>query len=112
VRRLTLLAVLALGLAACGGSSEAAKPVRVEFGTTGGNIRPQTYAITVNGNLATQLRKAGHPGGLISCAGTLPDVAALYIRVGGSTVLKVRGSCDPSFTRLWKKLYALRGASG
>jgi hypothetical protein len=104
--------VIALGLAACGGSSQAAKPVQVVFGTTGGNILPQKYALTVNGELANQLRKAGTPGGVLSCKGTLPDVAAMYIRVDGRMVLTVHGSCDPSFTRLWNKLYALRGTSG
>jgi hypothetical protein len=110
VRWLILLAVLALGLAACGGSSQAAKPVKVEFGTTGGNIRPQAFVLTVNGDLASELQKALGAGGLTSrqCAGLLPDAAAEYIRVGGRTVT-VHGSCEPRFTGLWNKLYALRG---
>jgi hypothetical protein len=112
VRRLLLIAAIALGLAACGGSSQAAKPMRVEFGTKGGNIRPRTFAITVSGSPANQLRKLGTPGGVLSCKGTLPDVAAIYIRVEGRMVMTVHGSCYPSFTRVWKKLYALRGSSG
>jgi hypothetical protein len=109
VRRLSLLAVLALGLGACGGSSRAAKPVQVVFGTTGGNIRPQKFVLTVSGNLAKQL--SDQSGGVLTCKGTLPDVAATYVRMEGRT-FTVRGSCDPEFARLWNKLYALRGASG
>jgi hypothetical protein len=110
MRRLVLIAVLVLGLAACGSSSQAAKPVRVQFGTAGGSIRPQTFALTVNGDLASEVQKALAPGGLPdrSCPGTMPDAAAEFIRVGGHTVT-VRGSCEPHFTRLWNKLHALRG---
>jgi hypothetical protein len=109
VRRLFLIAVLALGLAACGGSSRTGSPLRVEFGTSGGNIRPQKFVVTVSGDLANRLRDQA--GGLLTCEGTLPDVAAAYVRMDGRT-FTVHGSCDPSFSHLWRKLYALRGASG
>jgi hypothetical protein len=107
VRRLSLIAVLALGLAACGGSSQAAKPLRVEFGIAGGNILPRKYTLSVNGHLASELRSAFGSGGLVSrrCSGMLPDVAGEYIRVGGRTVTVV-GACEPRFTQLWKTLYA------
>lgn len=109
MRRLFLVAVLALGLAACGGSSQPANSLQVEFGTKGGNIRPQKFVVTVSGGLAKQLRDQG--GGVVTCKGTLPDVAAEYVRMEGRT-FTVHGACVPYFTRIWNKLYALRGASG
>jgi len=109
MRRFGALAVLALALAACGGSSHGFKPLRVEFGTSGGNILPQKFVVTVNGDLANRLRHQS--GGVLTCKGTLPDVAAAYVRIEGRT-FTVRGSCDPGFTHLWRRLYALRGAPG
>jgi hypothetical protein len=38
-----------------------------------------------------------------NCKGTLPDVAATFIRVGASTV-RVHGNCVPRYSRLWKAL--------
>jgi hypothetical protein len=38
-----------------------------------------------------------------ACPGTLPDVAAQFIRVGGRTV-RVHGSCLLRFNRLWAAL--------
>ena len=111
MRRLALVGLLALGLAACGGSSQGGKPTRVEFGTAGGNILPRKYTLSVNGNLASELQRAIGQGGLVSkqCPGTLPDEAGEYIRFQGRTVT-VRGACELRFSRLWKKLYMLRGA--
>jgi len=107
MRRLALLPAVVF-LAACGGSSQAGARVRVEFGTVGGNIRPQRLQVTVNGDLANQLRKVTRSGRVVNCAGMSPDFAADYISVGGHT-LTVRGYCDPSFTRLWRRLSDLPG---
>ncbi len=103
MRRLAPAAVLVLALAACGGSS---KSLHVEFGTSGGNILPHAFSVSVNGNLAGDLRSAFASAGFVSrqCSGTLPDEATEYIRIDGRKV-SVRGACEPRFTRLWNKLY-------
>ena len=112
MRRTLLLGFVVLALAACGGAS-AAKPLQVEFGMSGGNIRPQRFSVTVNGNLASELRSAFALDGVTNrnCPATLPDMASEYIRVDGRTVT-VHGECEPPFQRLVQKLYGLAGAHG
>jgi hypothetical protein len=38
-----------------------------------------------------------------TCAGTLPDVASTFVRIGARTV-RVHGECVPRYARLWKAL--------
>jgi hypothetical protein len=96
------------------------------FGRTGGNIMPfsvtiaTTGAITATGpapthvdavtkqrlaalnRVALDVRFTTLPA-VTNCPGTLPDVAATFIRVGGRTV-RVHGSCVKRFNRLWTAL--------
>jgi hypothetical protein len=96
------------------------------FGQAGGNIRPFTIAIGIDGSVrasgrATVGRKhltrvelgelnrlavTSRFGALperTNCKGSLPDFATSFIRVGPRTV-RVRGGCLPAYQRLWKAL--------
>jgi hypothetical protein len=113
VRWLTLLAVLALGFAACGSSD--VKGAAIKFGRTGGSIRPQRFDLEVNGmnppvvlSLDRQVRAVWSGLDSRQCTGTLPDVATEYIRFEGRTV-RVHGNCESAFTRLWNTLFAATG---
>lgn len=124
MRRLSLLVILALGLAACGAAGSSNKALKIAFGWTGGTIFPVSFTIAPSGAAtenshppvkATQLSsaevvklsglvRAAFPG-LKSeqCPGTLPDVSARYITALGKTVT-VRGMCEPGFTKLFNEL--------
>jgi hypothetical protein len=101
-------------------------PSGFAFGRLGGNIRPYTVRIANTGDVhvdgpARVGRKLLAPAVIgrlnlkavevgfarlppaRSCAGTLPDVAYTFIRVGAETV-RVRGTCVPEYTRLWHAL--------
>jgi hypothetical protein len=136
VRRLILLAVLSLGLAACGssgtpatGPGQTGHPIQVEFGVTGGNIVPFTISISPDGKINEQgtLRvgkkhvasatvaslsdavRSDLPGlSDRQCKGTLPDVGSRFIKADGKTVT-VHGSCEAGFERLWSQLTAAAG---
>ena len=96
------------------------------FGRSGGNIRPFRVVITTDGGVTVtgaarigrmhltrvqlgvvnRIAATGSFGSLprtTSCAGTLPDVATTFIRVGPRTVT-VHGSCVPEFQHLWAAL--------
>jgi hypothetical protein len=96
------------------------------FGRAGGNIQPFRVVIATDGNVhATGATHVGRThltriqlgelnrlaatnsfGSLprsTSCAGTLPDVAATFIRVGPRTVT-VHGGCLAAYQRLWTAL--------
>jgi hypothetical protein len=96
------------------------------FGRTGGNIMPFSIVIASGGHvtatgpapehtttvsklrLATLDRAAAAAKlqtmpAMTSCPGTLPDIAAQYIRVGRRTV-RVHGTCVARFNRLWTAL--------
>lgn len=127
MRRLVVLAVSAAALAACGSSaaSTSARPLRIVFGVGGGNIAPFQVTIEPTGRIRASgsMRPRRHRlsrakvaslSGLVrkdlaaglrsrECAGTLPDVASEFIRAAGRTV-RVHGSCEPRFHRLWKTL--------
>jgi hypothetical protein len=135
VRRLAVLAVLALGLAACGSSGSSATPAdafRVTFGVAGGNIAPWTVVIrpdgvvttrrsthaTVDGRLSPAKRARlfrdvhdAFASGLRSrrCPGTLPDVATSYI-AAEHHIARVHGACEPEFTGLWNELVRASGS--
>ena len=96
------------------------------FGRLGGNIRPYTVSIAGDGRVhvsgpvaagrmkltAAQLtsldravadaRFAALPA-MTNCAGTLPDIATTFIRVGAKTV-RVHGSCVPRYAKLFTAL--------
>jgi len=122
VRRLTLLAVLALGLAACGGSGT--QNLKITFGLSGGTMRPYSVTIAPGGAVTTTGLPYGKPkpvtsgkdaelSGLVrkgfadfkndQCPGTFPDESAMFITALGRTIT-VRGSCEPGFTQLWNSL--------
>jgi hypothetical protein len=96
------------------------------FGRTGGNIRPFRVAISTDGaihatgaapahedklsklELAT-LNRVAYETGFATlpvhrvCVRALPDAATLFIRVGGRTI-RLHGTCEPRFSRLWTTL--------
>ncbi|MDX6466585.1 MAG: hypothetical protein QOI27_1625 [Gaiellaceae bacterium] len=128
VRRIAPL-VLLLGLAAgVLPAASAVQPTGFAFGRLGGNIRPYTVSIANSGTvrtsgavevgrmmltsvqLATLNRVATETNfvklpAATNCAGTLPDVASTFVRVGARTV-RVHGGCVPRYQRLLKALQA------
>ncbi len=103
------------------------------FGRSGGNIQPFRVVIATDGNV--QVTGAAHTGrshltriqlgelnriaainsfgtlpSSTNCAGTLPDVAATFIRVGPRTV-SVHGGCVAAYQRLWTALTHTVGLS-
>lgn len=123
MRRALFLCAAGLALAPAAAASQQAG---FAFGRSGGNIRPYTVTIAADGRVSvsgpvqvgrtrltpTQLGTLAKLASLIrfatlpkttDCAGTLPDVAATFVRVGGRTV-HVHGGCVPRYTRLWKAL--------
>jgi hypothetical protein len=118
---LTVTLVLALAPAA------AASPQRgFAFGRLGGNIQPYTVSIASNGKIAvsgpaTAVRKNLTPAQLVAlgravtdarfgslppmtnCPGTLPDIAATFIRFGAKTV-RVHGNCVPRYAKVFTAL--------
>ena len=120
-----IAALAAAGAAAAGGYT---------FGRVGGNIRPYTVTISPGGLVRTsgavnvgrkqltaaQLASLSGVAASVkfatlpqttNCAGTLPDIAATYVRVGTHTV-RVRGNCLPRYARMWKALTAAVHISG
>jgi hypothetical protein len=124
VRRIIVLAALLGGGCACG-SSAASTTHRIEFGVAGGNLVPYQVTIEPTGRVRTsgpvetkvrrlshakvvslsRLVRAGFAAGLKSrlCPGTNPDVGSNFIHAYGRTV-RVHGSCEPRFHRLWNTL--------
>jgi hypothetical protein len=123
-----LRALLALGLVAGSLASVATASQQTGFalGRTGGNIRPFTVAIAADGSVSvsgpvhverTKLTRAQLTAldkiaadarfttlpKTTNCAGTLPDVASTFVRVGARTV-RVHGECVPRYARLWRAL--------
>jgi hypothetical protein len=133
VRRLAVIAVLALGLAACGGGSSAPKNgLKIVFGRTGGSIFPYQVTIAPDGKvtaqgavgntsplpksltsaqvetLSSQVRSTIGELTTLQCSHTSPDEASSFITALGKTV-SVRGNCEPRFLHLF---YALTNAIG
>ena len=122
-----MLAAIAAALAACGAASAStsARPLRITFGVTGGNLVSWQVTIEPTGRVhasgvvldprrgplsrakvATLSRLVRHElPGLKSrrCPGTLPDFSSEFIHAAGRTV-RVRGSCEPRFHQLWNTL--------
>jgi hypothetical protein len=121
VRRLTFLAVLALGLAACGGSGASKDNLEITLGRSRGTILPFSTTIAPDGAVTmdrttfqsfTSAQEAELSrlvrntfGSLKSkqCAGTFSDESELFITALGKTVT-VSGACGPGFTKLWNAL--------
>ena len=120
-----LLVVLVAGVVP---ASSAVQPTGFAFGRFGGNIRPYTVTIANSGVVRTsgavevgrRMLTSLQLGGLnrvatetsfvtlpklTNCRGTLPDVAATFIRVGARTV-RVHGACLPRYQRLLRALQA------
>jgi hypothetical protein len=123
-----LRALLAVGLLAAAFASGATASQQTGFalGRTGGNIRPFTVAIAADGRvsvsgpvqvgrakltraqlaalarIAADARFTALPK-TTNCAGTLPDVASTFVRVGARTV-RVHGECVPRYARVWRAL--------
>jgi hypothetical protein len=115
--------VLVLALA----PAAAASPQRgFAFGRLGGNIRPYTVSIASNGKVtvsgpatagrthltAAQLAaldravtdaRFGSLPPMTNCPGTLPDIAATFVRFGTKTV-RVHGNCAPRYAKLFTAL--------
>jgi hypothetical protein len=115
-----VIAAFAGALAACGSAAVAHTPI--VFGITGGNIAPYRVSIQPNGSVRgsgsqASLRRQIPPSRVRqltneiqqaslasrSCAGSVPDVASQYIRVGGRTVT-VHGGCEAQFRQVWGDL--------
>jgi hypothetical protein len=123
-----MLAVVVVLAAAAVPSASAAQSGKTgfAFGRDGGNIRPFAVVISVQGDVRTTGPVEAHRQSLTrlqlaelnrlavttgfthlaqqtNCPGTLPDVAATYIRVGARTV-HVHGSCVVPYKKLWAAL--------
>jgi hypothetical protein len=122
MRRLVYVAVLALGLAACGGSGASKGTLEITFGLSGGTMR--NYSVTIgpggavsglsgpaassipsaqHSELSSRVRSAFATLKSEQCPGTFPDESARFITALGKTVT-VRGACEPGFTKLWNEL--------
>jgi hypothetical protein len=121
-------ALLVLGLVggALASGAMASQQTGFALGRIGGNIRPFTVVIAADGRvsvsgpvqagrttltraqlaaldkLAADARFTTLPK-TTNCAGTLPDVASTFVRVGARTV-RVHGACVPRYARLWRAL--------
>jgi hypothetical protein len=123
-RALTALLCAAAVVPAAGASPQRG----FAFGQAGGNIRPFTVAVGIDGDVKVTGRASvgrmhltrlqlgelnrlavttsfGALPALTNCKGSLPDFATSFIRVGARTV-RVRGGCMPGYQRLWKALAA------
>ena len=114
-----LAAVLLLALVPAAGASTQRG---FAFGRLGGSIRPYTVSIASDGRVrvsgpvtagrmkltaaqlasldraAADARFAALPA-MTNCAGTLPDIATTFIRVGAKAV-RVHGNCVPRYAKL------------
>jgi hypothetical protein len=123
MRALLAVIVLAGVLPASGG---AAAQRGFAFGRSGGNIQPYTVSIANDGSVRvsgpatvgrsklTQLQIAGlnriatangfgRIAAVTNCPGTLPDIAATFVRVGPRTV-RVHGTCIARYQRVFAAL--------
>jgi hypothetical protein len=107
-------------------AAAASQQIGFAFGRTGGNIRPFTVTIAADGRVSvsgaaragrTKLTRAqltaldkiaayAHFATLpmtTNCAGTLPDIASTFVRVG-ARIVRMHGDCVPRYARLWRAL--------
>lgn len=125
MRTVAPIAVL-LALVAVVPGASASPTTGFEYGRSGGNIRPFTIRIDTAGvvratgaapahrhlltkeqlaaiNRSAFVNKFQTLPAVTACPGTLPDISARLIRVGGRTV-RVHGACLTRFNRLWTAL--------
>jgi hypothetical protein len=124
-RVLFIAAALLVAIVPCASARTSAK-TGFAFGRDGGNIQPFAVVISVHGDVQTSGPVEAHRRTLTrlqlaelnrlavttgfthltqrtNCPGTLPDVAATYIRVGARTI-HVHGDCVVSYKKLWTAL--------
>jgi hypothetical protein len=132
VRTALAATALAVALLAGGGSASGggAASGSFAFGTTGGNVVPRHVTISATGRVVERgrptrtidvdavrglltLASAEHFFSLpkhIECAGTLPDIAALYVKVrtpARTRTVTVHGGCNRRFAQLFAVLNAV-----
>jgi hypothetical protein len=121
-----ILGVLLAAAAIVTASSSASPQRGFAFGRLGGNIVPFTVTIRNDGRVSasgpimigrrrlTALEVANLNGvaatngfsslaATTNCSGTLPDIAATFVRVGPRTV-RVHGTCIARYQRIWNAL--------
>jgi hypothetical protein len=125
MRRIIVTAALLIAVCACGSSAASTTPHRIVFGIAGGNMVPfqvtiePTGRVGSSGPLEPKRRQLSHAkvvslsrlvrmdfdAGLKSrlCPGTNPDVGSHFVQAYGRAV-RVHGSCEPRFLRLWDTL--------
>ena len=124
MRRIIVLAALLGAAYPCGSSVASTTSHRIVFGVVGGNLAAYQVTIEPTGRIrSSQVRtkyhvlsrakvvslsrlvRASFASGLKSriCPGTNPDFGSKFIQAYGRTV-RVRGSCEPRFHRLWDTL--------
>ena len=139
MRRGAVLAAAAVLAFPAGGTARTLAAPLFAFGRVGGNIQPYTVTIRKDGTLAAagpvQLADPGKqlPAARLtallrlarterfwalpprtSCRDSLPDFASLTVTVyTGSTprTVRVRGTCKPRFTRLYRALQSAAGVT-
>jgi hypothetical protein len=118
--------VVALAVAGFAPAADAQPRTGFAFGRIGGNILPYAVTITATGAISARgpvtlgrkqltqteldgLRRSATANAfarlpaVTACPGTLPDVAATFIRVGARTV-RVHGHCLARYERVWTAL--------
>jgi hypothetical protein len=102
----------------------------IAFGRVGGNIKPFAAAVDASGHVTVDGAAARDVGAArvralvriaqreqffslprsTRCTGTLPDVAARYVRLRSAGVVRtvrVQGGCNARFERIWSALAPL-----
>jgi hypothetical protein len=131
MRRIIVLVALLGAACACGSSAASTTPHPIVFGVAGGNLAAYEVTIEPTGRIRStvvrtkyhvlsrakvaslsRLVRAAFASGLKSrlCPGTNPDFGSRFIHAYGRTV-RVRGSCEPRFNRLWDTLARAVGLS-
>lgn len=120
MRRPACLLAIVAAASACASSAAAHTPI--VFGLGGGNMLPYSVTIQPNGVVrhggSVRVRRAHLPGRTVrqlraeveqahlrsrQCSGVLPDIGSQFVRLGSRTV-RVHGTCEPRFTRVWNAL--------
>jgi len=126
MKKLALLGATLLLLLALAEPAGASQQRGFAFGRAGGNIQPYTVSIGSDGRvhasgpvtvgrmkltasqlatleLAVSAARFASLHAVTDCHGTLPDIAATFIRVGARTV-RVHGACVARYTKLFTAL--------
>jgi hypothetical protein len=123
VRAALVFVVAGVAVFSACGAGAATRPPTLGFGLAGGNVAGPTVSIEPTGRItitsprgithrkiaarrARRLRREIQAARLAPnrvCAGTMPDFASRYIRLG-SHRFTLRGTCEPRFDRVWNDL--------